>query len=197
MTVHETQIFPEGSKLYIWHMHGNASSEAVFKQSFPEGTTITSIKIRHKTSKIERWTIFGTYEVQLEDLVGDLRVRILINGKEVLLKGPWEWSVGETLEATLSESDVHLDGQQNEITVEYSKATYGNSNAYQMWFSTYMEVDADNPPTETVVNVISTTSREEALHAESSYEMLGQMMQFMVLFMFMSMMMSAVSAMGG
>ena len=193
MTVYKTQIFESNTKVYIDHFVGIATAKAEYRQSFAPDTTVTSIKLYYLTTKIEIWDIFGRYDYYTEGAVPDLGIQIKVNGKEVLNLGAWHWSAGEPIEISLTKDGVHLDGSLNTIEVTYYKTAYGNSNSYQIWFESWIEVAADQSPTKTIVNVIPTTTREDVEPTTTSYEMAGQLIQFMMMFMIMTMMLSLIS----
>ena len=193
MTVYKTTIFPSGSKIYIGHLASEGSAEAEFRQSFPAGTNITSIKIFHKTTKTEVWSILGWYGYD-DTGTFSFYTGVYING-ELIGSFPLEMEYGKEYSIDIPSDKIKLDGSLNTIKIAYGKFTAGDSNAYQIWFETRIEVGADQPPTETSVEVTVTPSREEATATEFSYEMMGQMMQFMMTFMMISMIMSIMSAM--
>ena len=186
-------IFPSGSKIYIGHLASEGSAEAEFRQSFPAGTSITSIKIFHKTTKTEVWSILGWYRYEDTGMFS-FYTGIYING-ELIGSFPLEMEYGKEYSIDIPLNKIKLDGSLNTIKIAYGKFTFGDSNAYQIWFETRIEIEAEQSPTETSVEVTTTTSREEAATTEVSYEMMGQLMEFMMTFMMISMIMSIMSAM--
>jgi len=200
MTVYKTQIFEPNTKVYIDHFAGDVSARAEYRQSFTPDTTITSIKMYHLVTKIEVWDIFGRYWCYTNEEFKEigfpaLGMIIKVNGKEVLNLGAYEILIGVPIEVSLTEDEVHLDGSLNTIEVIYRKVTYGNSNSYQIWFESWIEVAADKAPTETTVDITPTTTREDVEPITTSYEMAGQLIQFMMMFMTMTIILNLISYM--
>ena len=200
MTVYKTQIFESNTKVYIDHFAGIATVRAEYRQSFAPDTTITTIRLYLVIDKIEVWDIFGRYYVDDTDKplsTREIGFIIRVNGIEVKRGENWiaenQWELDEQITADLTQDNIKLDGSLNTIEIEFYKGAVGNSNSYQIWFESWIEVAADQSPTETMVNVIPTTTREDVEPTTTSYEMAGQLIQFMMMFMIMTMMLSLIS----
>ena len=202
MTVYKTQIFPSGTKVYIDHFAGIATARAEYRQSFSPDTTITTIRLYLVIDKIEVWDIFGRYYVDDTDKplsTREIGFIVRVNGIEVKRGENWtaenQWELDEQIIADLTQDNIKLDGSLNTIEIEFYKGAVGNSNSYQIWFESWIEVAADQAPTETEVDITPTTTREDVEPITTSYEMAGQLIQFMMMFMTMTIILNLISYM--
>ena len=202
MTVYKTQIFQPETKVYIDHYVGIASARAEYRQSFPPDTTITTIRLYLVIDKIEVWDILGRYFIDDTDKplsTQEIGFIVKVNGVEVKRGENWlaeyQWELDEQISADLTKDNIKLDGSSNIISIEFYKGAVGNTNSYQIWFESWIEVAADQSPTETMVDITPTITREDVESTTTSYEMIGQMMEFIMTFMMLSMIMSIMTAM--
>ena len=202
MTVYKTQIFEPNTKVYIDHFAGDVSARAEYRQSFTPDTTITTIRLYLVIDKIEVWNIFGGYWVDDTDKptsTSEIGFIIKVNGVEVKRGENWraeyQWELDEKIAVDLTQDNIKLDGSLNTIEVVYRKGSIGNPNSYQIWFESWIEVAADEAPTETTVDITPTTTREDVEPITTSYEMAGQLIQFMMMFMTMTIILNLISYM--
>jgi len=190
----------KSESLYIPHLTGIASMKKRYTLQFPAGTTITSLKYVFLIEDGRWWTMVGA-KVEMDpcenfDMGGGYThpMYATLRGRTVFPK--FVPHIGSKYEEEDIERLTYVDGTPNEIEIIFYKAGIGDAGAYEVIFSLWIEVNADQPPEAwTVEPVVEPTTREEQEPGEGMYEMMGQMMEFMMMFMMMGMMMSIVTAM--
>jgi len=192
----------KSESIYVGHLAGVSSMTKRFILRFPVGTKIKSLKYVFLIEDGRWWTMVGA-EVSMQpcehfDLGAGCTAQLIayLRGRKVFPE--FIPHIGSKYSEEDIERLTYVDGTANEIKIDWFKTGFGNAGAYEVTFSLWVEVDADQPVEEWIVTTVTPgVERTEVEGLEMQSEIFGGMMQFMFFFMMMGMMMSIMAGIMG